>query len=309
MFTYLYKLHIRYPASCIRYPVSRIWYLRKYAVILLLPVLLAACFNSGEKEKRFAGYNMDAPEKFTMPGSLLEISGIAFYKGLPDTIYAIQDEEGKLFRLPWKVSRQMNAKFGKKGDYEDLAILKEKVIVLKSNGTLYSFPFRDAIYEDVDSVQEWKDIIPKGEYEGMFGDPATGDLYVLCKKCEEDDPSEKVTGYVLSLGDSIALKSTFSIDVEQIKAFTGKVKRGFRPSGLARNPLTGDWFIVSAVNKLLISADSNWKIKETCPLNVNLFNQPEGIAFDNQGNLYISNEGDDISDGKILRFTQHHKKP
>lgn len=271
-------------------------------LVILSGLFMAGCFNSSKKELLFEGYDMGDPEKFNMPGSLLEISGISFYKGLPDTIYAIQDEEGKLFRLPWKASKQQHAKFAKKGDYEDLAILNEKVYVLKSNGSLYSFPFADAVYEEIDSVKEWKAVLPAGEYESLYGDPASGNLYAICKKCEGDDPSEKVSGYIISAGDSVAVKGTFSIDVEQIKAFTGKVKRGFRPSAMARNPATGNWVIISAVNKLIISADSNWTIKATCPLSGNIFNQPEGIAFDNQGNLYISNEGDDISDGNILRF-------
>ena len=97
---------------------------------------------------------------------------------------------------------------------------------------------------------------------------------------------------------------TFQIDVNEIKSFTGKVKRGFRPSGIAKNPVTSEWFIISAVNKLLVVTDHNWKIKETCFLNSNIFNQPEGIAFDDKGNMYISNEGDDLSEGNILRFNR-----
>lgn len=89
-----------------------------------------------------------------MPESLLEISGITFNKSISDTIYAIQDEEGKLFRLPWGIKKQNNAKFGKKGDYEDLTIINDHAFILKSNGTLFSFPMSDAVYEDVDGARE-----------------------------------------------------------------------------------------------------------------------------------------------------------
>jgi secreted PhoX family phosphatase len=113
-----------------------------------------------------------------------------------------------------------------------------------------------------------------------------------------------VSGYIYHIADSIYQAGTFEIDVNEIKAFTGKVKRGFRPSGMAKNPVTSEWFLISAVNKLLVVTDHNWKIKETSLLNSNIFNQPEGIAFDDKGNLYISNEGDDLTEGNILRFNR-----
>jgi hypothetical protein len=270
--------------------------------IALLGALVPAC--NTEAETTIKNYNLGKPEKFYMPESLLEISGIAFYKGESDTVYGIQDEQGRLFRLAWGEKKQNNAKFGKQGDYEDVTIMNDQVFILKSNGTIFSFPFADAIYEEVDSVKEWKGLLPKAEYEGIYGDETTGRLYIICKNCPEDNSKDLVSGYIIQAGDSAYQSGTFQVDVNQIKSFTGKVKRGFRPSGLARNPVTGEWFLVSAVNKLLVATDSNWNIKEACFLNGNIFNQPEGIAFDKRGNLYISNEGDDLSQGNILKFVR-----
>lgn len=267
-------------------------------------LLTSGCNISPEEEQTVKHYKLAEPEKFFMPESLLEVSGITFYKGESDTIYAIQDEQGRLFRLALGQKRQYNAKFGKQSDYEDVAIVSGQAMILKSNGSLFAFPFADHIYDEVDSVKEWKNIIPKGEYEGMYADDATGKLYIVCKNCPQDNSKDLVSGYIIQVGDSVYQTGTFQIDVDQIKSFTGKVKRGFRPSGLAKNPITGEWFLVSAVNKLLVVTDANWKIKEACLLNGNTFNQPEGIAFDKKGNLYISNEGDDLSQGNILRFTR-----
>jgi len=282
----------------------------KYQRLIMLAAVLWAtagiigCASGQEEVKTPKEYNLDKPERFAMPESLLEISGISFYKGNNDTVYAIQDEEGKLFRLAWGNKKQYHVKFGKSGDYEDISILRDRVVVLKSNGSLYSFPFSDAIYEEIDSVQEWPRLLPEGEYEGMFGDEDSGLLYILCKNCKVDD-KDNVTGYIYQLGDSsLAPAGQFNVDVESIKPFSGKVKKGFRPSALAKNPVTGEWFIVSAINKLLVIADENWKIKNAYPLNGNTFNQPEGIAFDKAGNMYISNEGDDLSAGNILKFAR-----
>ena len=266
--------------------------------------LVIGCKTSAKEEQTVKNYKLDQPDKFFMPESLLEISGITFYKGKSDTVYAIQDEQGRFFRIPWGVKKQMNAKFGKQGDYEDVAIVNEKVVILKSNGSFFIFPFADAIYEEIDSVREWKRLLPEGEYEGMYGDEATRSLYVICKNCAEDNSKNSVSGYIYQVGDSVYQTGTFMIDVNEIKAFTGKVKRGFRPSAIAKNPVTSDWYIISAVNKLLVVTDSKWKIKEACLLNGNMFNQPEGLAFDEKGNMYISNEGGDLTQGNILRFTR-----
>jgi hypothetical protein len=271
-------------------------------------VCATSCADTPANDKKLPYYDLASPEKFIMPESLLEISGISFHLGKSDTIYAIQDEEGKLFHLSWGVKKQYHSKFGKQGDYEDVTIYKENVVVLKSNGVLYSFPFADTKYQELDSVKEWKRLLPKGEYEGMYGDEATNDLYVLCKKCDEDRSKNTVTGFVLTLGDSAHVKSTFTISVEEAKEGGSKAKRGFRPSALAKNPISNEWYIVSAVNQLLVVTDENWKVVDTYRLSTNLFNQPEGIAFDNEGNLYISNEGDDLVAGNILKFRRASQK-
>ena len=285
-----------------------IYFVNKAITIALLTISMLSCTSVSKEEKTIKNYDLGNPDKFFMPESLLEISGITFYKGRSDTVYAIQDEQGRLFRIPWGVKKQSNAKFGKQGDYEDVTIVNDWVLILKSNGNLFSFPFADAIYEEIDSVREWKDVLPKGEYEGIYGDEATGKVYIICKNCPEDNSKDLVSGYIIQLGDSVHQTGTFQVDVNKIKTFTGKVKRGFRPSALAKNPVTSEWFILSAVNKLLVVTDSNWKIKEACFLNGNTFNQPEGIAFDKEGTLYISNEGDDLSQGNILKFVRSIRK-
>jgi len=115
-----------------------------FYLLLLMCIMLFSgygCKNARNKYTSPQGYDFLKPDKFTMPSSLLEISGLAFHNMNSDSVYTIQDEDGKLFRQQWDVKKQKNMKFAPKGDYEDLAIFYERVFILKSNGTLYSFPF------------------------------------------------------------------------------------------------------------------------------------------------------------------------
>ncbi|MCF2496725.1 SdiA-regulated domain-containing protein [Dyadobacter chenhuakuii] len=285
----------------------------KIAFIVMIGMILNCDTVRKRKEAETSGpivvtslthYNLDKPEKFNMPESLLEISGIAFNDKKNDTVYAVNDEEGKVFRLGWNVPKQLHSKFSKQGDYEDVSIANKVVYVLKSNGVIYTFPSDDAIYTEVDKVHEIKTLLPKGEYEGLYADQFNNQLYVLCKKCDADYSWNTTTGYIIELSDSSKTASSFQINVKDIKQFKGKVKEGFRPSGLAKDPISGEWYIISAANKLLIVTDAKWNIKEAFPLSSNVFNQPEGIAFDKIGYLYISNEGNDLTNGNILKFTR-----
>ena len=270
--------------------------------LMFIPFFLFGCNSISKENNLLKEYDLGNPEVFSMPEVLKEISGIAFNNGKSDSIYAIQDEEGKLFRLGWQSQKSRHVKFGGKGDYEDLTISKDKVIILKSNGDLYSLPFADMRLDHSEKVTTWRNILPKGEYEGLYADQISGEIFVLCKSCSQDNAERKVSGYILKMTGGIKRTGEFELDVEKIKALTNKVKKGFKPSALAKNPVTGDWFILSGYNKVLIVADKNWKPKDAYSLSSNNFNQPEGIAFDKLGNLYISNEGDETLDGNILKI-------
>ncbi len=277
----------------------------KHTIILIYLCISIATITACAQKKDFpspANYNLNTPEKFTMTESLQEISGIAFNNFRNDTIYAIQDEEGKLFYWQPGSKKISSTKFAKHGDYEDLAILSNVVFILRSDGILYSFPV-SAKNEPSVTSREWPNLLPKGEYEGLYADAKQNSLYVLCKKCADDKPSKEVSGYILQmLNDSLTNTSSFTIDVRQIQPLTQKKNVKFHPSALAFNEYTSEWFILSASNKMLVITDDGWKVKQVLELDPGTFLQPEGIAFDSEHNLYISNEGDDLKNGNVLKF-------
>ncbi len=240
-----------------------------------------------------------------MAASLNEISGIAFNSGRPDTMYAEQDEDGRLYSFPTASLDVKHQKFGKKGDYEDIAICNGTVVILRSDGALFSFALNATGNEEITNVQETSGLLPAGEYEGMYADAATNRLYVLCKSCSADKGNKSTNGYILQMqaGKPMELKTGFEINTKEIAAKAREKKITFRPSALAKNVNDQQWYILSSVNKLLVITDDQWSIKEVYPLDPALFSQPEGIAFDTDENLYISNERGITANATVLKFT------
>jgi hypothetical protein len=249
-----------------------------------------------------AGYDLNNPVKYNMPTELLEISGIAFNNGDAGTIYAEQDEEGKIFSFRPGDTKISDAKFGKAGDYEDVAVLNSQAVILRSDGSLYSFPLAEVKAGKINSVKEFKKILPTGEYEGLHADG--GKLYALCKQCAGKDHNKECNGYMFNVAadGNISQTGNFTIDVQKIARLIGKGKLKFHPSALAKNPLTRQWYVLSSVNKLIVVLDEQWNVQQAYPISGKTFLQPEGMAFDKQGNLYISNEGDKVTNGNILLF-------
>ena len=271
--------------------------------LLLTFFIVYSCKNVAQY-KSPAGYDINKPEKFIMNQALHEISGITFIEGKKDTIFAIEDEKGKLFSIALGNTNLSHSKFAKKGDFEDVSVLNNNTVsVLRSDGSLFLFPVAEIGKEKIDSLHEYDNILPEGEYEGLAGED--GKLYALCKNCLTDNEKTEVSVYTMSQdsGKILTVSGSFKIDLSFIKPedIKGKGKGKFHPSGLAKNPVTHEWFIISSVNKLLLVLSEQWKVKEYYRLDPMIFKQPEGITFNRKGDLYISNEGGE-GDANILLF-------
>ena len=256
----------------------------------LFSFLFVFC-NTIESFQSPPGYDLSQAQKTRMPHSLDEISGIVFLKGKPDDLFAIQDEEGKLFRYTFSTQKHRHSKFSTKGDFEDLTVLQDSVfVILKSDGTLYTFPIAEAENEIAGHVNEYRSVLPQGEYEGLFA--RNGRLYVLCKDCPGDNEKKNVTVYevILSVDVKPNVVKPIKINFSKARKEIHAEKQHFHPSCLAFQPVTHQWYIISSVNKIMMVMDTDWNVKEEYLLDPSLFKQPEGITFSSNGDMYISNE-------------------
>lgn len=284
--------------------------MKKYILLYIL-FSLFSCSGTIRDYNTPPGYDLNHPIIYKLPEALVEISGHAFYQGNPDLIYAQQDEDGIVYTL--KLSKEPvilnETTFGKEGDYEDLAILGQSVILLRSDGTLFSFPFAELKNKEASYVKKFKNLVPKGEYEGLYVDSSHQLLYILCKNCEVDKGLKQVSGYSLKMeaNGNIRPDGSFNISTQKIQSLGGFKKLIFKPSALTFNPKTKEWFVLSSTNKVLVITDEQWNTKKVYHLNPKIYIQPEGIAFDKTQNLYISSEGDTTRMGRIFKISYQPK--
>lgn len=275
---------------------------------ILISLVIFLSLLSCKKEKcSFTSppnYDFNNPEIYKMPETLLEISGHAFHKGQKDTIYAQQDERGVVYTMVLGTDYLRTSLFKKHGDFEDIAIANETVMMLKSNGKLYTFPFKDLKNKEIKSYKRWKNIVPKGEYESLYADDTSDRIYVLCKDCKVDKGKAQVSGYIFDfkVGKKPKPAGEFRINSNEIARLMKKESIKFKPSALTYNRQKNEWYILSSVNKILVITDPDWNVKKVYHLDPSIYIQPEGIAFDNEHNLYISSEGSKLRMGRIFKL-------
>ncbi len=277
-------------------------------LIILLVLLKFHNYSGCGPEKKASvsppGYDLNDPVKISLPSALDEISGI-FYYPKDSSVFAEIDEDGLLFKIYLNGSGTIRQwRFDKKHDFEDIVMHDSTFYVLISNGDIESLKFNG------DSIIKYKSKFPNAgkktnEFETLYYDDSLG-LVMMCKDCE-DDKKKIVTAWGYKPDSSAYNPFLFTIDVRSIAEKIGENKLHFKPSAAAVNPITNELYILASLNKLLVVADRNGKVKDVYPLDPVTFNQPEGITFTPWGDLLISNEKGEKDAATILIFKPKKK--
>ena len=266
-------------------------------------------------------YNLEEPdETLELPDSLVEVSGISLTAD--NTQFAVNnDEQGIIFLLDKSTGAvEKRISFSDDGDYEDIEIVGDDAFVVKSNGTIYRVKdFVSAAPE----IAKYKSFLNKeNDVEGLGYDAARHQLLVGCKGKGVDGNGaalkKAIFGFDLnSLEMNPAPLYVFTVqDVQHFlehyppcearenfceRFSPGASEMKFSPSGIAVHPLTGDMYITSASGKMLLVLNPQGSIVYLQKLNKSIHPQPEGLCFEDDGTLYISNEGK-AGPGKIYKF-------
>lgn len=263
-------------------------------LVLLLTLMggMAACGSAEDKSNEFpspASYDLNNPVVYKLPDRLNEVSGLAYYTK-DSGLFAVVDEVGVLYKLmPGNKSKVevQQWKFGKSSDYEDLVLIDSVFYVMKSKGDIVAMRFHTP-----DSISAEEFDIPltgKNEFEILYFDKTSQKLVLICKDCENDDET-KVSTWTFDPALKAFAAGGFQIDPSSVLEKQKVEEKRFKPSAAALHPLTGELYIVSSINKTLVIADRQGKIKNVYSLDPERYKQPEGIAFTPNGDMYISNE-------------------
>jgi hypothetical protein len=261
-----------------------------------------------EKPGLGIGYNLSVPYKvYTLPKALQEISGMA--ETDTSAFACIQDEKEIVYIFDInkrQVTKKLN--LGYAGDYEGIARMDNTLYILRSDGVLSEI----ANFEtDQPARTTYATGIPWKDNEGICSDPKNNRLLIAPKAAPDKDSGNKKKRFIYGF-DLISKKlnnePVLIIDLDEIERFAlenkikvplkDKKKGGgkepdikFRMSAIEIHPITGRLFVLSSMDKLLFVFNMKGEIEYMERLKPDLFNQPEGITFMKNGDLYISNEG------------------
>lgn len=229
--------------------------------------------------------------------SLREISGLS-PANVRNQLWAVADERGELFLINLSdglVNKQVL--FREKGDFEGVEWVGETLYAVKSDGDLYSIKN----WRNPDSTQiEYVDtpLNKENDVEGLCYDARRHALLLALK----GNPDSSYTRYIYAFylnENQLAAEPVYRISpaaVNQLVPYQTEDKANyFSPSAIAIHPITRDIYVLSSALKRLVALDyETGALKFAARIDKTWCPQPEGIAFDESGRLYISTEGKKI---------------
>ena len=241
-------------------------------------------------------YDLKNPtKKYKLPKKYMEISGIWPIQG-SDSLAFVQDEAVRVYQFDLSSNEITEYVKHGSGDSEDIVILGNTAYILHAGK-------RPAIYKitgyNSGSAQcERYDLNLNKDYdpEGLCHDAKENRLLIACKGSPvKGDKLRKIFSFDLQSGTK-ANSPVFIIDSRDFLDRTGDT---FNPSGIAIHPISNDIYLVGTKEvKMIVCYGLNGEFKGAWKLDKNQFNQPEGIAFMESGELIVCSEGGKRKKGK-----------
>ncbi|RYZ22518.1 MAG: hypothetical protein EOO16_08835 [Chitinophagaceae bacterium] len=290
------------------------------ALIVLLTVtamcLLTGCqmFWSPHSPK---GYVLPRPEIHFLDKKLNEISGLFYLRG-EASMLAIADDKKHIYRVytDGRDDDYYEETFGESADYEDVVKVDSTVFVLSSDGTVFetrrtdtglythSYTLKVPVAEEAGKRKDGTTV----DFETMYYDSTAGGLVLLSKSIKGESKQGIRSAWRFNLATrSFDPKPFYSFQLKDISQTLKDGQVEFKPSAAAIHPFTKDLYVLSSAGHLLVVADLRGKVRAAYRLNPSFYPQAEGIAFAENGDMYISNEAK-LGKASLLRIPYQEQK-
>lgn len=262
-----------------------------FVALLLATGIIGFSKVSNANSKITAGIdNYTIAESWELPAELNEISGIVWVDH--HTLACVQDENGMIYIYDLDERAIVDQiPFAGNGDYEGIALNKNDLYVMQSDGLLFE-------------IKNWRatnKVISSHKTGFKYSNNMESLTYsiknnVLMTAPKDKDSSEDFKGiYNISLSSKTANinKPTHKIDMnaDLLKDYRGKkLSKTFSPSEIAIHPKTNEIYVLEGKNPKLLILNTDGTLKTLYKLDEINFPQPEGMTFSEDGDLYISNE-------------------
>ena len=227
--------------------------------------------------------------RWILPESLEEVSGLALTAD--GRLFAHGDEVGQVSELDYRrgvlVKQFTLGRNPLLEDFEGIAIAGERMFLLASNGKLYEFR-EGANGDHVDYVIHDTHLGHECEFEGVAFDPDLNALLLACKNVGTKHLHGDLVVYAWSLANGDV--STKPQIVVPLKEVVGSNQwNSIHPSDITRDPATGNYVVVAAQEKALITLTPAGRVVSASPLPANL-QHTEGVAITTDSLLILSDE-------------------
>ncbi len=274
-----------------------------YFLLLFACLLFLSCQQKKDKSKAeekaipaapalpHANYDFTTPDSvWALPDELLELSGICFNK--EGKLLCHEDQNGIIYTYNLRTKTIETAtEFAGKGDCEDIAYHNDTVYVLRTDGIIFQI-------SDYLTSPKTTEIGTKlgrdNNPEGLCYDQSNNRLLVACKEYSGLPDADKHTKavYALSLNDKkLQEKPVYTLSRENLaKVYGSEIE--IYPSSIAVHPISKNIFVIGTrAGRVIVELLPDGTILHVNRLTNHLFIQPEGITFNNNGDMYIANEG------------------
>jgi uncharacterized protein YjiK len=265
------------------------------AQVLVLGAVAAvpACAQPGESFD-IGGFQYDADRfvQWKLPKRLREISGLALDGR--QRLFAHDDEHAVIYQLDYAAGRLVKRfSLGSPplaGDFEGIAVARDRFYLITSRGDLYSAPEGEdgeAVAYDLTRT----DLGKRCEIEGLAFLAVSNELLVACKTARESALEDVVAVFRWSLTTNApSREEPIRLSLAEIGPLTGTQR--FHTSGIDVSPGNGNLVLVAARERALLEATLNGELRGATTLPpIHSHPQTEGIALTQQGDLILADEG------------------